>query len=187
MWSDLVDVAIPLSEKVLRTVLIYGALLVLLRLAGKRNLAEFNTFDLVVMLLLANVVQNAVIGPDYSLLGGVIGAGVLIAVNAVLVRLATVVPGLRNLFEGHAVVLAEGGKMRTRTLRWLGIRPAEIAVAIRRQGGHHIHDTQSVVLEPGGVVVVRLKGGTERATHADLVEVNERLARIERALEHRLR
>jgi len=66
MWTDLWQVQIPLVEKVLRTVLVYGGLALLLRLAGKRDLAQLNSFDLVVMLLLSNVVQNAVIGNDNS-------------------------------------------------------------------------------------------------------------------------
>ena len=70
IWNDLFVSGVPLLEKVLRTVLVYVAIVVLLRLIGKRNLAQLNTFDLVVVLLLSNVVQNAIIGPDDSLLVG---------------------------------------------------------------------------------------------------------------------
>ena len=70
MWNDLLSLGVSAPEKILRTVVIYLVLAVLLRLAGKRDLAQLNSFDLVVMLLLSNVVQNAVIGPDNSLLGG---------------------------------------------------------------------------------------------------------------------
>ncbi len=86
MWTDLTHLDISVLDKIIRTVVVYWALIVLLRLAGKRDLAQLNSFDLIVMLLLSNVVQNAIIGPDNSLLGGLIGAAILIAANAFLVR-----------------------------------------------------------------------------------------------------
>ena len=88
MSHDLLHVGIPLAEKVIRTVGVYVALAILLRLAGKRDLAQLNTFDLVVMLLLSNVVQNAVIGNDNSLTGGLLGAAALVVLNSFVVRLA---------------------------------------------------------------------------------------------------
>src|SRR6476469_11111291 len=87
MWTDLTHRDTSVRDKIIRTVVVYAALIVLLRLAGKRDLAQLNSFDLIVVLLLSNVVQNAVIGPDNSLLGGLIGAAVLIAANAFLVRI----------------------------------------------------------------------------------------------------
>src|SRR5437763_7052349 len=107
MSHDLFSVGIPLAEKVIRTVGVYLAIAVLLRLAGKRDLAQLNTFDLVVMLLLSNVVQNAIIGPDNSLVGGVIGAAILVAVNAVVVRSAAASPRLERVFEGTPTVLID--------------------------------------------------------------------------------
>ena len=97
IWHDLTDLGIPVSDKALRTIFVYGGLVVLLRLAGKRMLSQLNTFDLVVVLLLSNVVQNAIIGPDNSLLGGLIGACFLVAMNAIWERVATsskVLPGV---------------------------------------------------------------------------------------------
>jgi len=88
VWHDMFSSGIPYAEKAIRTVLVYLALLVLLRLVGKRGLAQLNTFDLVVMMLLSNVVQNAVIGNDNSLVGGLFGAAVLLFTDAVLVRQA---------------------------------------------------------------------------------------------------
>ena len=82
MWHDMFVIQVPILEKILRTVLVYTTVVVLFRLAGKRGLAGLNTFDFVVIFLLSNVVQNAVIGNDQSLLGGVVGAVTLVAVNA---------------------------------------------------------------------------------------------------------
>src|SRR6266511_5215762 len=102
--SDLWTLGVPVAEKVVRTVLVYGGLAVLLRVAGKRNLAQLNSFDLVVVLLLSNVVQNAIIGPDDSLTGGLLGAAVLVAVNASVVRGVARAPRLSRWFEGSPTV-----------------------------------------------------------------------------------
>ena len=90
MWHDMFVTGISYGEKTLRTILVYAAIVILLRLAGKRELAQLNTLDLAVVMLLSNVVQNAVIGNDNSLVGGVYGATVLITVNALFVRRAGV-------------------------------------------------------------------------------------------------
>lgn len=147
---------VPALEKVLRTVLVYGGLAILLRLAGKRDLAQLNTFDLVVMLLLSNVVQNAVIGNDNSLTGGLLGATVLIAVNAAWVRVINRRPRLTMLFEGTPSMLVENGKV-TGNLHRLGLRRADVAAALRHQGASSIDEVAQASLEPGGSIVVDLK------------------------------
>jgi len=129
IWNDLFTVQIPLLEKVLRTVLVYAGLAVLLRFGGKRELAQLNSFDLVVVLLLSNVVQNAVIGNDQSLAGGLLGALVLVTVNSATVRLVNRHPALERLFEGTPTLLVERGQMLRDKIRKLGLREADIAVA----------------------------------------------------------
>src|SRR3954465_6443414 len=110
MWTDLTHLDISVLDKIVRTVVIYFGLIVLLRLAGKRDLAQLNSFDLIVVLLLSNVVQNAVIGPDNSLVGGLIGAATLLAVNAAFVHVIRPLPGISALLEGTPTVLARSGK-----------------------------------------------------------------------------
>ena len=105
------------GEKALRTVAVYGALLVLLHLAGKRQLAQLNSFDLVVLLLLSNVVQNAVIGNDNSLAGGLLGAVILLAVNVVVVRGAFMSPRFGKAIQGGATTLYADGRLDERALR----------------------------------------------------------------------
>jgi uncharacterized membrane protein YcaP (DUF421 family) len=156
MWSDMFSLQLPALEKVLRTVLVYGGLAILLRLAGKRDLAQLNTFDLVVMLLLSNVVQNAVIGNDNSLTGGLLGATVLITVNAVWVRVINRRPRLTMLFEGTPSMLVENGKV-TGNLHRLGLRRADVVAALRHQGAASIDEVAQASLEPGGSIVVDLK------------------------------
>ncbi|MGZ6973067.1 MAG: hypothetical protein ACXVKQ_03940 [Acidimicrobiia bacterium] len=98
------------AEKILRTVVVYLAIVILLRLFGKRELAQLNSFDLVVLLLLSNVVQNAIIGPDTSLWGGLLGAATLLALNMVVVRVVKRWPALDALFEGKRNPIVIDGK-----------------------------------------------------------------------------
>ncbi|HEX5407392.1 MAG TPA: YetF domain-containing protein [Pseudonocardiaceae bacterium] len=166
VWSDLFTLQVPVWEKVLRTVLVYAGLAVLLRLAGKRDLAQLNTFDLIVIMLLSNVVQNAIIGADNSLSGGLIGAGVLMAVNALWVRVVNRRPRLTALFEGTPTVLVQDGKVVS-SLHRLGLRRSDVAAALRRQGAASIDEVERASLEPGGSIVVDLKPEAEDLTVGD--------------------
>src|SRR5512136_616310 len=111
LWQNMFALAIPVMEKILRPVLVYVFLVVGLRLAGKRELAQLNAFDLVVLLTLSNTVQNAIIGSDNSVLGGVIGATTLLVFNYVVVRFVFAHPKVEHLIEGDADVLMRAGKV----------------------------------------------------------------------------
>jgi uncharacterized membrane protein YcaP (DUF421 family) len=182
MTHHLLHLGIPYGEKIVRTVAVYLVLALLLRLAGKRDLAQLNTFDLVVMLLLSNVVQNAVIGPDDSLLGGLVGAAVLVAVNAVVVRLSATRAGVAKLFEGTASVLVDDGKYVDATLHREGLRAADVEVALRRQGANDITEVQRATLAVGGAVVVQLKPEAQPASKADVAAIAAALHRLEKRL-----
>jgi uncharacterized membrane protein YcaP (DUF421 family) len=175
MSAHLFHVGIPLTEKVLRTVAVYGALAVLLRLAGKRDLAQLNTFDLVVVLLLSNVVQNAVIGPDDSLLGGLLGAAVLVGVNALVVRVVNRDDRLAAVFEGTPTTLVEDGRLRLDALRREGLRAADVTAAILRQGASDLSEVRRATLEPGGAIVVELRPEARNATAADVERLERKL------------
>src|SRR5665811_2210294 len=96
---------IPATEKIVRTLGVYLGLAIIMRLAGKRQLAQLNSFDLIVMLLMSNVVQNAIIGPDNSVIGGLLGAAVLVGFNAVMERIATMSERTTMIFEGTPTTL----------------------------------------------------------------------------------
>jgi uncharacterized membrane protein YcaP (DUF421 family) len=149
MWHDVVHMGVSASEKTVRTVAVYGALLVLLHLAGKRQLAQLNSFDLVVLLLLSNVVQNAVIGNDTSLTGGLLGAAILIAVNYALVRAAFMSPRFGKALQGGSTTLFENGTLDRRALRREAISVEELVAGLRRQG-LELDDVERVDLEPEG-------------------------------------
>src|SRR5689334_23556356 len=110
-WSHMFALSLPVLEKILRPIVVYVFLIVGLRIAGKRELAQLNPFDLVVLLTLANTVQNAIIGNDNSVLGGIIGATTLLAVNYIVVRFLYSHERLDRLIEGDAELLIENGKV----------------------------------------------------------------------------
>ena len=179
MWHAMFVEQIPLAEKILRTILVYALVAVLFRLTGKRGLANMNTFDFIVLFLLSNVLQNAIIGNDTSLTGGAIGAVTLVAVNAGLNRLLTVSPAAARVFEGQPTTVVSGGHVDTAALRRLGIRPSELDHAVRLQNGDDITEIGSGTLEPAGQLVLTLKPGEQSATKDDVAELTRRLRRIE--------
>ncbi|MFH9350791.1 DUF421 domain-containing protein [Kitasatospora sp. NPDC017646] len=182
MWHDLLVVQIPIVEKILRTVAVYVLILVLFRLAGKRGLAGLNTFDMVVVFLLSNVVQNAIIGNDNSLLGGAIGAVTLIAVNAAVTRWLARDPRAARVLEGRPTTVVRDGKLIPGALRELALRPSELEHAIRLQNGDNVTDVARARLEPDGQLLVTLKAAEQSATKSDVDELRDRLAAIERLL-----
>src|SRR5690348_17247466 len=105
LYADMFHLGLPVAEKILRPIVVYVFLIVGLRLAGKRELAQLNPFDLVVLLTLSNTVQNAIIGDDNSVSGGLIGAATLLFVNYGVVRFLYGHERLDQLVEGAATVL----------------------------------------------------------------------------------
>ena len=175
LWTDLAVSGIPLVEKVLRTVLVYLAIAVLLRVVGKRNLAQLNTFDLVVVLLLSNVVQNAIIGPDDSLIGGLVGAAVLLGINAVVVRLAARSDTLTRWMDGSPTEIVRDGQYDDDALRRMALRRNDVAEALLKQGAH-VSDVARAELDPNGAITFDYREGAQPATRAD---IDRLIARID--------
>jgi uncharacterized membrane protein YcaP (DUF421 family) len=174
----LVTVGVPLSEKVLRTVAVYVVVLMLLRLFGKRTAAQMNSFDLVVLLLLSNVVQNAIIGPDNSLLGGLIGAATLVVANDVLVRVVRRSGRVDRAMEGVESPLVRDGAFVHDEMRRFGIRTSDLEVALRRQGAEHVSQVKSADLYPSGAVVVDLRPDARDASLGDVERLERKLDRL---------
>jgi uncharacterized membrane protein YcaP (DUF421 family) len=179
-WTDLLIPGIPVAEKVLRTVLVYGFLILLLRVAGKRTLGQLTSFDLVVLLLLSNTVQNAIIGNDNSLLGGLIGAVVLIAGDYLVVRVLYNHRKAERAVEGSTSVLVHHGKFMDENMKRQLITPIELEAAARKQGIARMSDVRVARLETGGAVTFELESPTEDEKH--VTELITRLERIENML-----
>src|ERR1700730_15616815 len=134
MWSHMFALSLPVLEKILRPLIVYVFLIVGLRLAGKRELAQLNPFDLVVLLTLSNTVQNAIIGEDNSVTGGLIGAATLLAVNYLVVRFLYDHEGLDRIVEGRATMLIDKGAVIEANLHSELITHAELLAAAHKQG-----------------------------------------------------
>ncbi|HEX9130432.1 MAG TPA: YetF domain-containing protein [Gemmatimonadaceae bacterium] len=180
VWNDIFVPGVPLLEKTIRTLVVYGAVLIGLRLAGKRELSQLNPFDLVVLLLLSNTVQNAIIGNDNSVIGGLFGAAVLLLTNHFLVRYLFK-SGRLDAMEGNPDVLVSSGKVRHDRLKEELITVAELEAAARRQGIRSIADVEECRLETGGALTFVERTPTPEDAKHD--EVMDRLEAIERRLE----
>ncbi len=179
MWHSMFAVQVPVLEKVLRTVLVYAIIVVLFRVAGKRGLANLTTLDLAVFLLLSNVVQNAIIGNDESLTGGVVGAITLVTINAALSHAMARSEKLAVLTEGRATTVIDDGHLVERAMRRLALRPAELDHAVRLQNGDDVSEIQTGRLEPGGQLVLSLKKEEQSATKADVAALRTELTSIQ--------
>ena len=166
---------IPISEKIVRTIVVYVAVLLLVRLSGKRTAAQLNAFDLVVLLLLSNVVQNAIIGPDNSLWGGVLGAAVLVATNDGVVRVLRRVRIVDRALEGSQARLVRNGAFEDGELRRFGIRESDLEVALRRQGAENVRDVENAELYPSGAIVVDLVPEARGASVGDVERLERKL------------
>jgi uncharacterized membrane protein YcaP (DUF421 family) len=179
MWHDMFAQQIPFAEKIIRTVLIYVLIAVLLRLTGKRGLAGLNSLDIVVMVLLSNVVQNAIIGSDNSLVGGAIGAATLVLVNSVVNRAALRNDRMAHIFAGTDTTVIKSGEVLPGPARRVGLRRHELDHAVRLQNGDDIRQVETGVLDPGGQFILTLKPEEQGATKRDVDRLAAQLARIE--------
>ena len=186
IWYDLVHPGVPVIEKVIRTVIVYAFLLIGLRLAGKRELTQLNPFDLVVLLLLSNTVQNAIIGEDNSLVGGILGAATLLVLNGVLVR-TLFHWGKLDTLEGKPDLLIRNGRVLRHHLERELITLAELEAAARRQGLESLAHVKHCRLETGGALTFIPKHPTEdERRHHDLILHLERLEGVQRSLKEQV-
>lgn len=171
IWKDMFVVGLPIAEKILRPIFVYAFLVISLRLSGKRELVQLNPFDLVVLLTLSNTVQNAIIGDDNSVSGGIIGATSLLVVNYLVVRFLYDHRKLDQLVEGRSDVLIEDGKIHEHRLKRELITMEQLGTAARKQGFDSLSEVKHCVLEPGGTLTfVRNKPDTEDLRHQELLK-----------------
>ena len=182
MWRDMFLIAVPVLEKVLRPILVYVALIILLRIFGKRELAQLNPFDLVVLLSLSNTVQNAIIGNDNSVTGGLIGAATLLSVNYGVVRFLFRHRRLDQVLEGKPTMLIDQGRVVRKNLARELLTRSELMTVLHRQGFYSLEEVEECVLEPGGTVAIKRKEPPPSELHYE--DVVKRLEKIDARLEH---
>ena len=152
LFRDLLHPDVSILEKIIRPILVYLFLIVSLRLAGKRELAQLNPFDLVVLMTLSNTVQNAIIGNDNSLLGGLIGAATLLGINYVVVRFLYTHETIERLVEGSPDVLIDNGQLLQEKLKKELITINELEEAAHKQGFASLEEIDRAILESGGTL-----------------------------------
>lgn len=158
---------LPLLEKILRPMIVFVCLVAFLRLFGKRELAQLNPFDLVVLLSLSNTVQNAIIGEDNSVTGGLIGALALLTINWVVARLLFKLPRVNRALQGAETVLIRKGKVDKKAMEQEALTEIELLSIVHKQGLNSFSEVEKCVLEPNGNFYVEAItpsiGDTERA------------------------
>jgi uncharacterized membrane protein YcaP (DUF421 family) len=187
MWHDIFVAGAPVLEKILRPVIVYVFLVILLRAFGKRELAQLNPFDLVVLLSLSNTVQNAIIGNDNSLTGGLVGAFTLLAINYLVVRFLFRHRRLDQIFEGKPTMLVEHGRVIQKALAQELLTRAELMTVLHRQGFDSLDEVERCVLEPGGTFYIQRKLPPEEDIHhAEVIgRLNDLGAKLDRLLAQR--
>ena len=183
MLHDMFYLGVPVAEKIIRPIVVYFFLIAVLRLAGKRELAQLNPFDLIVLLTLSNTVQNAIIGEDNSLTGGLIGAGTLLLINHSVVRYLYGHERVDRLVEGAPDVLIDRGVVRTDRLQKELITLEELESAAHKQGFESLEEIDRAVLDPGGTICFIAKKPTaETYRHQEIItrldQISARLAAL---------
>jgi uncharacterized membrane protein YcaP (DUF421 family) len=173
LWHDMFVLGLPVAEKIVRPILVYAFLIVGLRLAGKRELAQLNPFDLVVLLTLSNTVQNAIIGDDNTVTGGVIGATTLLLVNYVLVRFVSRHEKIERFVDGEPDILIDNGTIQTNCLNHEAITIVELEAAAHKQGFGSLDEIERAVLDPSGSIAFFGKKPTPDTTRHE--EIMKRL------------
>ena len=170
--------SLPVMEKILRPVIVYLCLIVFLRLFGKRELAQLNPFDLVVLLSLSNTVQNAIIGDDNSVSGGVIGAFALLAINWLLMRVLYKAPKITTTLQGSPTTLIKDGVVLEDALAEETLTHEELISVLNKNGFNDPSDVSECVLEPNGTFFVKGKTPTSETVHSkELMRAIEQLSR----------
>jgi len=170
-YHDLLIPGVGIIEKILRPVVIYFVMIIILRIAGKREMAQLNTFDMVVLISLANAVQNSIIGNDNSLTGGIIGAVALLAINYIVVKFLFNHEKIQHFLEGDPDVLIKNGKIRMKSLKKELITVEELTEAAQKQGIASLAEVERAIIDPNGSLGFITKEPTpETLRHSELMK-----------------
>jgi uncharacterized membrane protein YcaP (DUF421 family) len=177
MLHDMFYLNLPVAEKMVRPFIVYLFLIVGLRLAGKRELAQLNPFDLVLLLTIANTVQNAIIGEDNTVTGGLIGAATLLAMNRLVAWASYRSPRLEKLVEGDSTNLIENGVLQRSHLQAELVTHKELETAAHKEGFESLDQIDRAILDPGGSIAFFEKKPTpEEARHEVIMQRLDRIS-----------
>ncbi len=169
--NNLFILTIPVLEKIIRPIIVYFFLIIGLRLAGKRELGQLNPFDLIVLLTISNTVQNAIIGQDNSLIGGLIGAATLLVINYLVVKLIHKNRFLERLLEGDSEFLIKNGVLQQKILDKESIDQTELEIAAHKQGFDSLEVIDSAMIDTeGNLSFVAKKSNVDEERHKQLLD-----------------
>lgn len=155
--DNLTQMNLPILNLVIRVSIVYLAILLLLRISGKRQLGQMGATEFVSILLISNAVQNSMNGGDNSLTGGLILAAVLIALSTLISYLTYHSPFFSHIFEGTPTLLIHKGKLVRKNLQHERLSTTELKVLLRKQGIHDFQSVETAVLEADGTLSVTKK------------------------------
>ena len=155
----------PYLDIALRSLAVYAFMLIAIRLTGKKELSQLNTIDVVLILLISNAVQNAMVGNNTSLLGGLAAAAVLFMLNYILKKVAFKNKKVRELIFEHPEILIHNGKLNFDKLSHLGISDEELKEAMREHGVEHYKDVKLAIFEVDGNISIISGDKTLKQTH----------------------
>ena len=177
MIENMFHLPVPVLEKILRPVIVYLCLILFLRIFGKRELAQLNPFDLVVLLCLSNTVQNSIIGEDNSVSGGIVGVLSLLTINWVLTRWLFRSPKLSTVLEGTETVLIRHGVVDWAEAKKEALTELELRSVLHKQGFTDFAEVEKCVLEPNGNFYMEgIKALSDDAQRAELMREIKSLA-----------
>ena len=148
------DIAVPIWELIVRSIVVYAFLIFILRISGKRQIGQLAPFDLVLLLILSNAVQNSISGGDNSLIGGLIIAATLVLINYLVGYATYKSKKLEALIEGRPQVLIHNGKLYQDTMSNAQITQHELDTALREAGCGDISEVHSGILETSGKISI---------------------------------
>ena len=154
MWNAMFELHLSLGEKFIRAVVIYLFLVIALRLVGKRELSQLNTLDFVVLLAVANAVQNGLIGPDDSVTGAIVGATVLFLADGALAFIVFRNRRAQQIIEGTATLVVKDGKVITSAMKKEELTHDDLLAALQSSGAETVEEVRMAWLEPSGKVVI---------------------------------
>jgi len=167
--------SVSLAEIVFRTVIVYIAVFALLRVAGKRELGQMSVTDLVVILVIANAVQNSLNGGDTSLIGGIVAAATLVGMNVLLDRFGKRVPWLHRLVHDEPALLMQDGQLLTKNLEREEVSKEDIEMSAREHGIADLKDVSEAILEPdGSISIIPNEGGRIHRSHRRIRQFRQR-------------
>jgi uncharacterized membrane protein YcaP (DUF421 family) len=163
--TEFFRISMPWWHFALRGLAVYGALLLMMRLAGKRTFGEMSAFDVIVLVLVGGTLRTSIIGPDTSFLGALIAVAAILLADHLLAWICTRSSFINRLIEGYPTYIVREGEPVGQALRRCNVPEAALERALHAQGKEDLRNVMNVRLEPNGKITVTLKPAPGTTAH----------------------